>query len=165
MRSRHLLLLAAVGLSTVNGAPRAAPHYTPAFAGRTHAPNFTPPPPSPESSPSTWLSGWRTWLQQFIAGESKPEAQPAPTIRPRSDRNTDKYINDIVLRFNITGPEDAQAMSEAVTALYLDVWSNTKEHVDVRMSKDTVSSCALASERTELIWTSCLCYWTTSPTA
>lgn len=138
MRSQHLLLLAAVGLSAVNGAPQAAPAYTPAYAGRMHArtPNTTPPPEY--SSSSTWLSGWKTWLQQFLAGEQRPEAPPAPTTPPRADRNTDKYINDIVLRFDINGTEDAQAMSEAVTALYLDVWSNTKDHVDVRMSKDTV---------------------------
>lgn len=49
-----------------------------------------------------------------------------------------RYQNDIVLRFNISSSDEARSMAEAVNSLYLDVWSTTKEHVDVRLPHGTV---------------------------
>lgn len=51
-----------------------------------------------------------------------------------------KYQNDVVLRFNISSAEEARALAEATEVLYLDVWSVTKDHADIRVDKDVVQS-------------------------
>lgn len=51
-----------------------------------------------------------------------------------------RYGGDLVLRFEIRSTEEAQALAEAISVLFLDVWEFTTEWVDIRLSKDVVSS-------------------------
>ncbi|KAK6348224.1 putative metallocarboxypeptidase ecm14 [Orbilia javanica] len=51
-----------------------------------------------------------------------------------------RYQNDVVLRFNITTTDEAAALAEAAEILFLDVWSATKDHADIRVDKDVVES-------------------------
>lgn len=46
-----------------------------------------------------------------------------------------QYDGDVVLRFNLSSPEEAKALAEASNILYLDVWSTTKTHADIRMAE------------------------------
>lgn len=59
-------------------------------------------------------------------------ARPPPTLLAR-------YGGDLVLRFQINSIEEAEALTEAVNVLFLDVWEFNSEWVDIRLSKDVVS--------------------------
>lgn len=48
------------------------------------------------------------------------------------------YGGDIVVRFNISTPEEAEYMAEAIDNQLLDVWEFSYEWVDVRMAKEEV---------------------------
>lgn len=48
------------------------------------------------------------------------------------------YGGDIVLRFNISTPEEAAYMAEAIDNQLLDVWEFSHEWVDIRMAKEEV---------------------------
>ena len=98
---------------------------SPAFAGATE---------------KSWT--WRDRLRQLFL---RPDVEIAHTQPARAvagaqpfAHNLSRYVNDVVLRFNITGHGEAKAMAEAVNMLYLDVWSATKDHVDIRMQRGTV---------------------------
>jgi hypothetical protein len=45
----------------------------------------------------------------------------------------------MVLRFNITTAEEASALAEASSILFLDVWEFSDDWVDIRIAKDNVS--------------------------
>lgn len=49
-----------------------------------------------------------------------------------------QYDGDVVLRFNLSSPEEGKALAEASNILYLDVWSTTKTHADIRMAEAMV---------------------------
>ncbi|KAI9713651.1 MAG: hypothetical protein M1812_006623 [Candelaria pacifica] len=51
-----------------------------------------------------------------------------------------RYGGDVVLRFNISNTEEAEALAEATNVLFLDVWEFTSEWADIRLAKDMVSS-------------------------
>ena len=51
-----------------------------------------------------------------------------------------RYGEDIVLRFNISSAEEAEALAEAVDVLFLDVWEFNENWVDIRTSKDVIPS-------------------------
>jgi len=87
----------------------------------------------------------RTWRERLRQIFWRPDAaaqyvQPATATAAAQpfSHNLSRYVNDVVLRFNITGHDEAKAMAEAVNMLYLDVWSATKDHVDIRMQHGTV---------------------------
>lgn len=48
------------------------------------------------------------------------------------------FANDVVLRFNISTVEEARALAEASEVMFMDVWSTTREHADIRMDRNTV---------------------------
>lgn len=50
-----------------------------------------------------------------------------------------RYAEDIVLRFNLSTQAEGMALVEASQVLFLDVWSSTREHVDIRLSERDVS--------------------------
>lgn len=50
-----------------------------------------------------------------------------------------KYAGDIVLRFKLNTQAEGKALVEASQVLLLDVWSSTKEHVDIRLPERDVS--------------------------
>ncbi|KAH0536817.1 hypothetical protein FGG08_006350 [Glutinoglossum americanum] len=49
-----------------------------------------------------------------------------------------RYDEDIVLRFNISSIDEAEALAEATAVLFLDIWESNNEWVDIRLSKDVV---------------------------
>ncbi|KAF5138458.1 putative metallocarboxypeptidase ecm14 [Metarhizium anisopliae] len=50
-----------------------------------------------------------------------------------------RYTNELVLRFNVTTPEEEIALAQAAARLFLDIWAFTDEFVDIRMHRDEVS--------------------------
>ncbi|KAK4453596.1 hypothetical protein QBC34DRAFT_394465 [Podospora aff. communis PSN243] len=46
-----------------------------------------------------------------------------------------RYHDDVVIRFNVTNPEEETALSVVAVQLILDVWAFTPDYVDVRISK------------------------------
>ncbi|KAL2169625.1 hypothetical protein VTG60DRAFT_5850 [Thermothelomyces hinnuleus] len=65
---------------------------------------------------------------------TKPKDQrPGPQLQSR-------YRNDVVVRFNVTNPEEEGAIAQAVSQMFLDVWAFTPDFVDVRLAKDDVSA-------------------------
>ncbi|KAK0626661.1 hypothetical protein B0T14DRAFT_421777 [Immersiella caudata] len=46
-----------------------------------------------------------------------------------------RYRDDVVIRFNVTNPQEETALSVAAVQLILDVWAFTPDYVDVRISK------------------------------
>merc|ERR1711939_930228 len=64
-------------------------------------------------------------------------SQPLPQL-PRSFHA--RYGNDVVLRFEVRSEDEAKALSEATSMLYLDIWEATDEWVDIRIAKDVVPS-------------------------
>ncbi|KAK5387824.1 putative metallocarboxypeptidase ecm14 [Exophiala xenobiotica] len=64
-------------------------------------------------------------------------SQPLPQL-PRSFHA--RYGNDVVLRFGVRTEDEAKALSEATSMLYLDIWEATDDWVDIRIAKDVVPS-------------------------
>lgn len=52
-----------------------------------------------------------------------------------------KYGGDVVLRFNLSSPDEEQALAEAADTLFLDVWEFTHNWADVRLREDDVGHC------------------------
>ena len=103
-----------------------------------------PPQEHPASSQSP--SPWRRFTNALISNFWHLPAGQSP-IRNDQDRKgrTDhglvaaQYGRDIVLRFNLTTAEEAQAISDAAADLYLDIWEFNQNWVDIRLAKDIVS--------------------------
>lgn len=51
-----------------------------------------------------------------------------------------KYGGDVVLRFNLTTPDDEKMLAEAADTLFLDVWEFTSNWADIRLREDDVGS-------------------------
>ncbi|KAF2001640.1 hypothetical protein P154DRAFT_545023 [Amniculicola lignicola CBS 123094] len=51
-----------------------------------------------------------------------------------------QYGEDMVMRFNISTAEEASALAEASSILFLDVWEFNEDWVDIRLAKDVVPS-------------------------
>lgn len=66
-------------------------------------------------------------------GKISTLAGPPPTLLAR-------YGGDLVLRFDINSIDEAEALAQAINVLFLDVWEFTTDWVDIRLSKDVVSS-------------------------
>ncbi|OTA39525.1 hypothetical protein BTJ68_00567 [Hortaea werneckii EXF-2000] len=62
---------------------------------------------------------------------AKADAQAPPHTFAR-------YGGDVVLRFNISTPDEAKSLAEAADTLLLDVWEFTQDWVDIRLAKDIV---------------------------
>lgn len=69
-----------------------------------------------------------------IKRPSKPEEQllPAHTLA--------RYGGDVLLRFNISTPEEAKSLAEASDTLLLDVWEFANDWVDIRLAQELVPS-------------------------
>ena len=98
-----------------------------------------------DSNAKSWLSRARDCLIHTIwripsdthldkaNGKTSVPAGPPPTLLAR-------YGGDLVLRFNIKSIYEAEALAQAIDVLFLDVWEFTTDWVDIRLSKDVVSS-------------------------
>ncbi|KAI7084921.1 hypothetical protein KC356_g6355 [Hortaea werneckii] len=62
---------------------------------------------------------------------AKADAQAPPHTFAR-------YGGDVVLRFNISTPDEAKRLADAADTLLLDVWEFTQDWVDIRLAKDIV---------------------------
>ncbi|KAI9675319.1 MAG: putative metallocarboxypeptidase ecm14 [Caeruleum heppii] len=51
-----------------------------------------------------------------------------------------RYGGDVVLRFNVTTTEEAEALADSINVLLLDVWAFRDDWVDIRLAKDAVPS-------------------------
>ncbi|KAI7181887.1 hypothetical protein KC363_g9001 [Hortaea werneckii] len=65
------------------------------------------------------------------ASMAKADAQAPPHTFAR-------YGGDVVLRFNISTPDEAKRLADAADTLLLDVWEFTQDWVDIRLAKDIV---------------------------
>ena len=107
---------------------------------------FQIPNPLPHNANAkTWLSRARDRVIQKIwripedHGTSNANCKGLRTTGPPSTLVA-RYGGDLVLRFDITSINEAEALAEAINVLFLDVWEFTTEWVDVRLSKDVVSN-------------------------
>src|SRR5262249_12300299 len=111
-----------------------------------------------------------TWLRdsavEFIFG--RPPTKPLGGGQPGSHLFA-KYSDDIVVRFNVTTPQEESALSDAASNSFPDVWAITPYFVDIRMHKDDVGSFlgllppSLRSSQSPLVSTLASLVYDTSP--
>lgn len=107
---------------------------------------FTPP---PQDSRNSWSRLRNKIVVKFFGNREKHHGQAnhphyasqkslggSHTKTPPFSR----YQNDVVLRFNISTDDEAESLAEAADILFLDVWSATKDHADIRIDRDVVPS-------------------------
>lgn len=91
---------------------------------------------------------WRRLTNRILSSiwrTSDHETAVNPRINPITEARAGhssslaaRYGLDIVLRFNISTAEEANAIAEASEDLYLDVWEFNDNWVDIRLAKDVV---------------------------
>lgn len=97
----------------------------------------------PETSRPAWrrLSDrviekiWHIDEAAYDTGENRRQQWKEGTRHTRS-----RHGGDLLLRFNISTPEEAAALANVADFMYLDVWESNHEWVDIRMAKDTVGA-------------------------
>ncbi len=87
--------------------------------------------PSDPGRPWTRL---RDWVIESVW--ARPRSCPKHLSIPTNVR--DRYGSDVVLRFRLRHPDDAEALAVASRVLVLDVWAITAEYVDIRLAEDMV---------------------------
>lgn len=79
------------------------------------------------------------WKRPAPQNEVETRIHPITGARSgRPDSLAARYGQDIVLRFNVSTVEEANALAEASEDLYLDVWEFNDNWVDIRLAKDVV---------------------------
>lgn len=121
----YCLLFASLGL-----------HLGTASARTIQKRGISPTPSTPAPAPVAY-DGRRSWKDRlrnvFLRQDARPQAPKPIVVHPLS-----AYQHDIVLRFNVSGREEAQALAAAVNTLYLDLWSATNKTADIRLQQGTV---------------------------
>lgn len=152
MRQLHSLLTLAPSLllSCLTSTSAHAPSYTHHSDYLDTLPDFRHQIPQfrhHSGDPRPLLTRWRDRVLQAIWRIPQPSyhlpgnsrkasastASPPPTLLSR-------YGGDLVLRFELRSAEEAQALSDAIDVLLLDVWEFTPDWVDIRLSKAVVPS-------------------------
>ena len=126
-----------------------SPHTTAFYLNQLHPtlqlPLHIPQQLSHSSQSKSWLSYARDSLIHTIwpipprANFSKANRKDPAIVRPPPTLLA-RYGGDLVLRFDISSVDEAEALSQAINVLFLDVWEFTTDWVDIRLSKDVVSS-------------------------
>lgn len=110
--------------------------------------SILPPPPlqplhlsnhHPSDSRRPWTR-LRDWVIESVWGIGHSQCRHKHVGPPTNIR--DRYENDVVLRFHLRHPDEAEALASASRVLVLDVWAITSEFVDIRLAQDMVC-CAL----------------------
>lgn len=93
---------------------------------------------------------WRSVSNRIIkkiCSLGNPDSPYLTDDRPRQLQNIPKpalnalqHGQDLVLRFNITSPAQANSLADAANILILDVWEYTDSWVDIRLAKDIIPS-------------------------
>jgi len=79
-------------------------------------------------------------IRQRVTDSVKSLWPSSRSQTPENTRHATTFRADqLVLRFNITTDVDAQAISEAANTLFLDVWDQSEDRVDIRLANDDVS--------------------------
>lgn len=124
------LLLAATGIPSILAIPAGS--------------SITPPPPLlpahqlSHPDPRRPWTRLRDWVIESVWGiEHSNCPKHAQNLPPSNVR--DRYESDVVLRFQIRQPEEADALAAASRVLLLDVWAITAEYVDIRLTDSMVS--------------------------
>ncbi|KAH8671982.1 putative metallocarboxypeptidase ecm14 [Tricladium varicosporioides] len=73
-------------------------------------------------------------------GCDKPGSKSGPTSSQLPSTLLAKYGGDIVIRFNLSTPQEEEALAEAADTLFLDVWEFTNNWADIRLREDDVPS-------------------------
>ena len=80
----------------------------------------------------------RDYAVEVLFGRS-----PAKSTSQRSESREAlmaQYLDDVVLRFNLTTAEEEKEFSNAASRLFLDVWAFTPDFVDVRIARERIPS-------------------------
>ena len=77
---------------------------------------------------------FRDWVIESVWGIGHcPHKHAGPPLNVR-----ERYESDVVLRFQLRHPDDAEALAAASQVLVLDIWAITAEYVDIRLADDMV---------------------------
>jgi hypothetical protein len=83
-----------------------------------------------------WL---RDTFVQKIFGVSKPYPPQSSTFNALPPFTLSvKHSGDVVLRFNLSTPQEEEMLAEAADTLFLDVWEFTNNWADIRLREDEV---------------------------
>jgi extracellular matrix protein 14 len=99
------------------------------------------PPQEHPSSPSPWRWFTNTLISkiwQLPDPQSPVRTTPDGNGRTENSQAAARYGQDIVLRFNLSSVDEAQAIADAAQDLYLDIWEFNENWVDIRLAKDIV---------------------------
>jgi extracellular matrix protein 14 len=92
----------------------------------------------------TWL---RNTLIEKVVGpppkvgkpvSNKPSTGPRPSSSRLPANLLAKYGGDVVLRFNLSTPEEEKALADVADTLFLDIWEFTNNWADIRLREDDV---------------------------
>lgn len=85
-----------------------------------------------------YLRSLRDWAVELAFGRSESRKDAIPKL-PGALQN-DRYRDDVVIRFNVTSPDEETALSEATDRMFLDVWAFTQKYVDIRLRREDIRS-------------------------
>lgn len=112
--------------------------------------SITPPPPLlpshlTHSNPRPW-GRLRDWVIGSIWDIDHKRCSSKHSSPPSNIH--DRYGSDVVLRFHLRQPGEAEALASASQVLFLDIWAITSKFVDIRLADDMVS---YSSERLMIV--------------